>query len=50
MDELTALLGQATSGVRVLEVPIERADRRDLHERIRRSVEAALDGLAGSTS
>jgi 2-succinyl-5-enolpyruvyl-6-hydroxy-3-cyclohexene-1-carboxylate synthase len=50
IDELTTLLGQASTGIRVIEVPIERADRRDLHERIQAAVEAALDGLAGSLS
>ena len=46
---LAGALERLGDGIRVIEAPVARADRRQLHERIRTAVEAALEELAGST-
>lgn len=43
LDALTAALGRAPDGIEVLEVPIDRADRRRLDRRLRETAQAALD-------
>jgi 2-succinyl-5-enolpyruvyl-6-hydroxy-3-cyclohexene-1-carboxylate synthase len=48
--ELSAALEVSVTGIRVIEVPISRVDRRGQDDRIRLAVEAALDRLQGSTS
>ena len=47
-DDLADALGPA-AGLRVVEATVDRTRTRALHERIRAAVDAAVDGLAGST-
>jgi 2-succinyl-5-enolpyruvyl-6-hydroxy-3-cyclohexene-1-carboxylate synthase len=46
LAELTTALA-GTAGLRVVEVPVDRTNRRELHERLRSAVENAVAGAAG---